>query len=53
MSTIEWVVLVLAIKSAVDGIMISRMFDRLIEIQEQIILMGKILINICKDKDED
>lgn len=53
MSTIEWVVFILAIKSIIDSIMISKIFDRLIELQEQMILMGKILIAVCKDESEE
>lgn len=53
MSTIEWVVFILAIKSIIDSIMIMKISDRLIDLQENAILMGKILINIWKDKDKD
>lgn len=53
MSTIEWVVLVLAIKSAIDGIMISRIFDRLINLQENAILMSEIIVSICGNKSEE
>ena len=52
MSTIEWVVFILAIKSIIDSIMISKTFYRLIELQEHIILMGKIIIGICKNESE-
>ena len=53
MSTNEWVVFILAIKSIIDSFAIMKIFDRLIELQEQMILMGKILIAICKDESED
>lgn len=53
MSTIEWVVFILVIKSIIDSFAIMKIFDRLIDLQEKAILIGKIITSICKDEKED